>query len=463
MSGVRKWLYAVGNLSPSVTGNAVAIYIQFFYVDVLKLSPGLMGLAWALYGIWNSLNEPLAGQLSDMTRTRWGRRIPWIMFGSLPMGVFFALMWLTPASIQQDQTSLFVYLLVLLWLFDAMFTFVVLNYVALFPEMYVRLEDRAEVSKLRQVFGVLGMVLGVALLPLIANTFGWGVMGVAFAVLTTGSLYVSLRGSFETPDAGNKESLPLRQALSATFRNWTFVTYMCAQVMKETGALLLQAGLPFYAKYVLRVTADVPVSVAGATLLVMPAGMVTTILLGTAMVMAFATLSLWARIAVKFGTRAATMCAFAAVGLSLIPFSFVQDVMQTLVAIAVFGLGLGGLNVLPDILLSEVIDEDETKTGVRREGMYFGMQGLLLKAGTVLQGAVLAFLLMTSGYNADLGPLGQPAGVDTGIRLAVSALPAIGFGLGVLFLTLYPLHGKRLAEVQARRARRGGPLREGES
>ena len=236
MSGLKKWMYAAGNLAPAATGNAVAIYIQFFYVDVLKLAPGLMGWAWALYGLWNSLNEPLAGQLSNMTRTRSGRHIPWIMFGSLPLGVFFALMWLTPESIQTDQRAMFVYLLVLLWLFDAMFTFVVLNYVALFPEMYIRLGDRAEVSKLRQVFGVIGMVLGVALLPAIAGAFGWGVMGVAFALIATGSLYLSLSGSFETNDTGSKDSLPLRQALAATFRNWTFITYMAAQVpMRDTG------------------------------------------------------------------------------------------------------------------------------------------------------------------------------------------------------------------------------------
>src|SRR5690606_36181084 len=106
---------------------------------------------------WNAVNGPLAGALSDRTRTRWGRRIPYIALGSLPLALFFALVWLAP--FRGDDPRLFAYFLGVIFLFDTLFTLVSLNLVALFPEMYPSLAERAEVSGYRQVFALVGLVL----------------------------------------------------------------------------------------------------------------------------------------------------------------------------------------------------------------------------------------------------------------------------------------------------------------
>jgi GPH family glycoside/pentoside/hexuronide:cation symporter len=155
----------------------------------------------------------------------------------------------------------------------------------------------------------------------------------------------------------------------------------------------------------------------------------------------------WSRLAVKIGTRNAMMVAMACFATALFPFAFISDLTQALVTCAVAGIGLGGMFVLPDILLSDVIDEDAVNTGLRREGMYFGMQGLLLRLAIALQALALNFILSLTGYDASLTAAAQSPAVAVGLRYALAVLPAIGLGLAILSLTRYPLHGKRLEAV----------------
>lgn len=427
----QKLAYAVGNLGAGVSYQAVSTYIQFFYLDVMRLAPGLMATAMTIYAIWNALNDPLAGQLSDRTRTRWGRRIPYILFGTLPMAIFFVFLWRVPDAFAQDQTALWLYLLSLLFLFDTFHSVVTLNYAALFPEMFTSLVDRAQVSSWRQIFAVIGTALGIALPPVLYSTFGWGAFALFIGAVTAISLYISLYGSRERALDPEDKPLPLSSALRATFRNLSFVTYMGMQVMLQFAFLLITAAIPFYAKYVLNASESITSLLLGATLVV--AGV---LLLG------------WGRVATRFGARATMMLALGLFGLALVPFLFVDTVAGTLMTTAAVGIGLSGLLILPDIMLSDVIDEDALKTGARREGMYYGIQGLLIRAAIVLQALVLNTLLSAGGYDPALGVAAQSPQLAFGLRLAVSVVPLGAVLLGILAVVLYPLHGARLDEIR---------------
>jgi GPH family glycoside/pentoside/hexuronide:cation symporter len=431
MTRLRKWLYAFGNVGPALTGNVVSTYIQFFYVDVLGLATALMGPAMLIYALWNAINDPIAGYLSDRTHTRWGRRIPYIALLSAPMCLFFALIWVVPPAIVSQQGALVAWLLVMLFVYDVLGTFVGLNLVALLPEMYGDLADRAEVSSYRQIFALLfGVGVGIVLPSWLYTTIGWGAMGVLFGLMAALALYVSLRGSHErnlTP-----ESMNLRDALRTTFRNRSFLTYLTAQIAKEFGTLLLVAALPFYAKYVLQLTEGMTATLLAPVFLVaLPLSLV------------------WSRIAVKIGTRGAMMAAMACFAVALFPFAFLSDFTQAVVTCALAGIGLGGMFVLPDILLSDVIDEDAVNTGMRREGMYFGMQGLLLRLAIALQALALNYILTITGYVSGVGAAAQSPAVAVGLRWALAVLPAAGLALAILSLVLYPLHGKRLEALHA--------------
>jgi len=101
--------FTTGSLGVALSYQAFGTYIQFLYIDILGLKASLVGIGWSLYGIWNAVNDPLAGYWSDNTRTRWGRRIPWIVGTFIPVGLFFYLLWVPPSPlIKGGQTPLFI-------------------------------------------------------------------------------------------------------------------------------------------------------------------------------------------------------------------------------------------------------------------------------------------------------------------------------------------------------------------
>jgi len=145
---MKDLLYSLGSFSAGLLSNPISTFAIFYYVDVLKAPVEKISLVMLLYGIWNAVNDPLFGYLSDITKTRWGRRRPYIFFFSLPLALSFALFWASPFD-SSRPTALVLYYGLMIFLFDTFFTIVILNWIALFPEMYPTLEQRARVSALR--------------------------------------------------------------------------------------------------------------------------------------------------------------------------------------------------------------------------------------------------------------------------------------------------------------------------
>ncbi|MHB9144452.1 MAG: MFS transporter [Symbiobacteriia bacterium] len=427
-----KWLdvsYSMGNLSANLAGQAVGTFAIFYYTDVLRTPVELISLAMILYGVWNAINDPLFGHISDHTRTRYGRRIPYIRFLSIPLAIAFALLWMPPFQAGSAK-PLFWYYITAMFVFDSLFTFVILNWTALFPEMYTSLEERTRVSAWRQVIGIFGLILGVALPPILYGSVGWPAMGIIFGVIIGLALMVSLLGSHENPEFAEEPGLPLRQALKATFANWSFMSYVLASMTIQFTFTMLTATIPFYAKYVL-----------GA------GGMETSLLLGAIFLVALPMIYFWSRLTARFGARRTLMGSVAAYGVFLIPLLFVHTLWQAVLATALLGAGVAGILLLLDVLIADVVDEDELKTGTRREGMYFGVQGFLVRFGISIQAAVMGIVLKSTGYNAALAV--QPASAIWGLRLLVGAIPIVGLLIALALLRSYPLDGARLANVRA--------------
>jgi len=115
---------------------------------------------------------------------------------------------------------------------------------------------------------------------------------------------------------------------------------------------------------------------------------------------------------------------------------------------AATGVGLAAIMMLTDLLIADIVDEDELTTGRRREGMYFGLNGFMIRLGIALKAIVLSTTLQLSGYNAYLSE--QPATAVVGMRLLVTLVPVVALAAAFVGAWVYPLHGARLAEVRER-------------
>lgn len=408
--------YGAGNLSVNLTSQAFATFGTFYYVDHLGVNPKLIGLAMVVHGIVNAVLNPLVGHVSDRTRTRWGRRVPYIAIGMAPLAAAFTMIWIPLAD---GGTAGFWYFLIAVLVYDVLFVVVVLNYVALFPEMFTTIAERAAAASWRQVFAIVGMIVGVAAAPLLYGTIGWAAMGVSFGVVSLAFFALSLLGSAERTQA-ERESFGFLTAIRHTLANRAFVTYVTGSFLLQLTFALLQAGIPFFTKYALG-----------------EADSANTVILGAVFVTAIPLVYVWSRVTTRIGPRRAVLAAIVVYGAALVPFLFVGSLVLAAVAGAAVGAGIAGMLVLLEILLAEVIDDDEGRTGLRREGMYFGMNGFIVRWAVSLQAVVITAVLSLSGY--DEKATVQPGSVVTGVRLMLGAVPLAVLVLAFVCFLLYPL------------------------
>lgn len=450
-------LYASGSLSVALSYQAFATYIQFLYIDVFGLRAAAVGLVWSIYGIWNAVNDPLAGYWSDRTRTRWGRRIPWIAALFLPLSLTFYLLWTPPASLVDDAAnSLLIYFLIVVLAFDLLWTIVVINWTALFPEMAPDEHQRAAVSGWRQTFSIVGLLIGVALPPIIAGP-GWsnrGSVALLLGVVTAIFFATSLLGSRERPELQQEEPLPFREALRATLANRDFRIFLGANLAIQFIFMMLTATTPFYTKYVLRIEEPITLPIIGATL---DAATQTSLFLGVAFLTAFAAMPFWTRLAQRWGAWRALRSATLYSAVALLLFFLPRDVYGGLLVAFLFGLGLAGLLMLTDLLIAEVVDADELDTDRRREGMFFGMNGFVIRFAFTLQGIISGLTLEFSGYvpaGSEQLVVQQPQSAIWAMRLLIGGVPALAALIAFFILRTYSLRGARLAAIQAQIAAR---------
>ena len=430
MNRLRDFAYSLGSFSSAVLGQTVSAFAIFYYVDVLKVPAKTINTIMVLYGVWNAINDPLFGQMSDRTRTRWGRRIPYILFLTLPLCVAFALLWMPPFEAGKAG-ALAAYYFAAIFVFDGLFTIVVLNWTALYPEMYQDLEDRARISALRQILGIVGMILGVALPPALWPVMGWKLMGLSFAFLSLVTMYASLYGSKERPEFAAEEGLGLLDALKATYINRSFMTFVIPAMLIEYTFVGLQAAIPFYAKYVLKAE-----------------GLQESIMLAALFVTTIPFAYIWGKIIAKLGPKKSMFRSGLLYAAALVPFMFARNFVEGLITCLLLSFGLAGIMVLLDIFIADVTDEDEVKTGVRREGMYFGVNGFMIRLGISINAAIMGPIMVKTGYDPNLTV--QPASALMGFRLLMSVFPIIAMALALFTLRYYPLDGERLEEIKRR-------------
>ena len=169
-----KLAYGSGDMGPAITANILVFFLLYFFTNVAGLPAGLAGRILAIGKIGDAINDPIAGILSDRTRTRWGRRIPWMLFGAIPFGIFFFLQWIVP-QFSNDTTVnnwyLFAYYVVIGILFNIAYTVVNLPYTALTPDLTLDYNERTNLNSFRFAFSIGGSILSLVLATFIFQAY----------------------------------------------------------------------------------------------------------------------------------------------------------------------------------------------------------------------------------------------------------------------------------------------------
>jgi GPH family glycoside/pentoside/hexuronide:cation symporter len=230
-----------------------------------------------------------------------------------------------------------------------------------------------------------------------------------------------------------KESLPLLQAIKSTVKNKSFLTFVLGNMFIQFTFVILQAGMPFYAKYVLKVD-----------------GIMVSLLLGIIFIIAIFALYPWTKIANRRGSKKSIVTSIVIFAISILPFWFAKNFVTGLIIAALVGIGLGGIQLLIDVLISDVIDEDEAKTGTRREGSYFGLNALFIRLAISVQSITMGYVLKFSKYDANLGVGNQPQSAIKGIKMLITVIPLVALICAGICFAMYPLYGEKLKEVKGK-------------
>lgn len=408
---LNKLLYASGSLGANITFQTVAAWLIFFYSppEDAERSPlvsiGLVGLILVVGRVIEAVDDPLIGYWSDVTRSRWGRRLPFIVFGTPVLALTFFLLWTPPLDHESLWNAL--YLFVLLEAFFLANTLVGGPYDALLPEIATSSQERVSLSAWKVLFGAVGA--GIVFLlggPLIA-AWGFVGMGLFMASATLVSRYLPVFGvrGYIRREVG-ASSIRFVTAMRATLANSQFLAFVPAFVLFTAAQVMLTQWLPFYVDVALR-----------DTVVELPLGLTleeteekVPLLTALFFLPLLGSVPLMSRLAAWTGKRRAYGASMLLCGLYfplLFFFGFLPGIPKLAQSFFMLGLGipLAGLFVFPHALLADIIDFDEQRTGERREAVYYGIQATLQKVGLGLAAAIFALVLAIFGKSAD-DPMG---------------------------------------------------------
>lgn len=433
-----KVTWGIAALGTSLISGIYGALLPIFYQDYLGLAAKWIATASFIYAIWNALNDPLFGYITDSTRSRWGRRIPYMRFTAPFLALTFVLVWFAPPKAGQE--ALFWWMLVSMLLYDTCYTIIGLAYSALLPEVSESDAERNGLQISASLFGLLGMILGflipdffrpkagaeVSFLPLQVSMIVVAVVSMGLILITT--FRVKERPEFTQVD----KPIPLGDALRFTFTSKSFLILVSQNFM----SILMQSlilGMMFYlADYVLQMPTILILLCVFIPLII---GVPVTSILRK-----------------RFGVVGAQQFLLLIAGIGLTLIAFVPNPLILLCLVAA-GFGLSGPQTLTNVLFGQVADEDELRSGVRREGAFFGVNALITKPAQSVALALIPIVLEATNFvtrEANNGQifLNQPASALFGIKALMGLIPGLALLLGALLLRWYPLRGEYLEKVK---------------
>ncbi len=426
LSRWTKVIYGLGELGPSVAGGTIIpFYYLFFLTDVAGIRPGIAGSLLLVARLWDAINDPLIGALSDRTRTRLGRRRPFILAGALPMAVTYVLLWIVPPGF--SGAGLALYYLGAYFLFDLFMTIVTGPYYALMPELSLDSDERTSIVTYRMATSIIAGLGAAVALPVVFNSapslrigFAWTAVGVG--ILSALPFLLIAAKVRERPDFQSPSRLGIRESIRGVLRSRPFWLAMLVNWLAWLAIAIVEAVFAYYVVY----WAGIPEE---------DSAIVLAIILGSAIL--FLPLVNWmaGRLEKKWAFVVATLTwATTHVILWFVPQA---EVVPIYLVGVLAGLGVSSAHILPTSMAADVMEALEVDSGERQEGVFGGMMAFLQKLGTSVALLAIGWVLELTGYQA--GAATQSAATLTGLRVLVSWVPVVLLILASLCAAAFPI------------------------
>jgi GPH family glycoside/pentoside/hexuronide:cation symporter len=439
LSTGTKVFYGVADLGISLLTAAIQFFLLFFYTDIAGIDPAVAGTALLVGKLtWDAFNDPFFGYLSDRTRSRWGRRKPYMLLGALPFGLSIWLLFSLPPGLVGVRAFLAV--LGSFLLADTFQTMVSVPYYALSAELTYDYDERTSLISVRMIFTVVGYILGAALTTAVAGYFislGWSKnaaysgMGAVFGAVAFITMLVTAFGIREQSNPDLQPSkMPALSQIRHALKNRPFVQYMLMSTIISISFSLLTTLLPYYLSYHLKM--------ADQTAFVM------FVMLATIGIF----LLPWRKVATKMSKGPAYALGLSIACVAILGAFFLPPEPTPLIYAVAFvaGLGFSAQYVFPWSMIPDVIEVDQARTGERHEGIYFGINSFLGKLTGALGVASAGWALKLYGYVANVE---QAPHTLFGIRFFFAIVPVIAFAVALPLLVWYPINRKNHAELVA--------------
>ncbi|MBN2880355.1 MAG: MFS transporter [Clostridia bacterium] len=437
LSTGRKALYGAGDIMGTLAFTVTALFLPYFFTDVLGLPSVLAGLVIFIGNFWDALTDPFAGHISDRTKSRLGRRRPYFLYMALPIGLTFVLLFAVPSGMATSATFILTSIAYIAFMTST--TFYLVPYLAFGMEIEKSYDGRTSLIAWRMLFSI-GFGLVGAVVPKIiweaaeTPSKGFLIMAVMLAIPVTISTLFPFFAAKEQKSESLHESHFFNDFKKA-LKSRSFLKGVIIYVATWAGIGVVQTLLIYYFKYVLCIPEQFE------------------LLIGVLFGVTIVALPLWVFLSGRLDKRKAYVIGAVVFILGLAALLMPTHIILKLIwfVIPVLGIGLSALHVMPNAILPEAIEAaSEGKSG---EGAHYGIVTFIYKMSNALMQLGVLGILGAVGYieTTQESAVVQPASAILAIKMLLVVVPIGMLILGIIMAFAFKIgrHGE-IAKQPAR-------------